>query len=270
MKRWLKKQNDVKKTREKIKLWREEKKKHEKFAQIRKEPDTANDVDKWVNTSERKNRLQNDEYRKRAKFKLGEWKEMKEIKESLEESEKVIKSFATRPERQPTSAVQTGTTKSTFRSKSLSARASNPKLLSDTAIIKEPIVLNILDLAKCKSNPGIIKSFQDRDLNRVREKREILKYKKRKSFEEIHPITLNPRFNSSQIFTSSMIDLSTYNNPTQSSQAKTTHLVNNRNKQNQNSYSSSKSYQDVKKSSLMQIEHIPRLRTPAWRTFSVT
>ena len=56
MKRWLKKQDDVKKTREKIKLWREEKKNHEKFAQIRKEPDTTNDVHKWVNTNERKNK----------------------------------------------------------------------------------------------------------------------------------------------------------------------------------------------------------------------
>merc|ERR1712001_76157 len=88
--------------------------------------------------------------------------------------------------------------------------------------------------------------------------------KNRKSFEDIHPLRPDiKRFNSSQFLTSSMIDLSSYNNPTQSSRAKATVMANLNHRPN-----TATEYLFARKNVSMQIENVPRLRTPAWRTIS--
>ena len=90
------------------------------------------------------------------------------------------------------------------------------------------------------------------------------------SFENIHPIRPDiKRFNSTQFYTSSMIDLSSYNNPTQSSQAKvTTSFALNNSQNDKRPGTAPKTYPETKKNVLMQIEHVPRLRIPAWRSIS--
>ena len=83
-------------------------------------------------------------------------------------------------------------------------------------------------------------------------------------FEDIHPFRSNQsRFNSSQFLTSSMIDLSSYNNQTKSSHAKIAHLTNPNTRP-----TTANVYSETRSTHLMQIEHVPRLRTPAWRTIS--
>ena len=281
MKKWLKKQEEISKTREKIKKWKDAKQNKETVVHIRKEQDMVNEKEKFINISETKKELENENDRKRNKVKLEEWKEMKQLKKRLEESSNIIKAFSSKPEKKHVHSIaNVAIQMSTINSKprSMSVNLNKPNTLHNT--IKDVVKLNVLSFVQNETNLEIekirnlerdkirnlelIKSYQERDLQIIKQRKERSKNKKRKSFEEIHPFRANARFNSSQFLTSSMIDLSSYNNSTQSSQAKITQLTN----RNYNNLSNTNIQPDRRSSSLMQIEQVPRLRTPAWRTIS--
>ena len=147
--------------------------------------------------------------------------------------------------------------------RSLSAPSKKPKVVPHTPPDEGITKINFLNFIPYEMNSELIKSYQKRDIELTNERNERCKVKKGKSFEDIHPFRSNPRFNSSRFLTSSMIDLSSYNNPTQSSQAKATTNFNINHSSNAANIQT-----DLRTTSLMQIEHVPRLRMPAWRKIS--
>ena len=259
MKKWVKKQEAISKTKEKIKKWKDAKQNKEKVFHIRKE---QNEMEKFITVSDTKRELENEKYKKKNKVRLEEWKEMKQIKKRLEDSNNFIKTFSSKHDEKHVLGHDIPTVNP--RPRSLSTTLKKPNLSHNT--MKEVTNFNDLKLLQIETNSELIKSYQERDLEIIKQRKERSKNKKRKSFEDIHPLRSNARFNTSQFLTSSMIDLSSYNNPTQSSQAKLAYTTVNRS--NHHHPSNSNIQPDVRSSSLMQIEHVPRLRTPAWRSIS--
>ena len=264
MKKWIKKQEEISKTRNKIKKWKEAKKNTEAIIsqQVRKGQKLPNEKEKSVCQRKTKTELENENYRKRNKAKLEEWKEIKQIKNRLEESTGIIKSFSSRQEPKP-KIVYDISKINPMPHHSLSLHRQNAVQKKR----KENVNLDFLSFVQTEANSALIKSFQERDRQMIKEKKERSNNghtKARKSFEDIHPFRSNQsRFNSSQFLTSSMIDLSSYNNQTKSSHAKIAHLTNPNTRP-----TTANVYSETRSTHLMQIEHVPRLRTPAWRTIS--
>ena len=259
MNKWLKKQQSNSKIKSKIKIWKETKKNNATSSQICENTKGANMDDK---SSSQKNTIQEREmesYRKRARSKLKEWKELKQIKTNLEESTNIIKDFSSRQKQKP----KIDYNMPSIPSISLSLSDASKKTISSQKKTNKKLDLDFLSLVHVEANSELIKSYQERDREILRERKERALHKNRKSFEDIHPIRENVRFNSSQFLTSSMIDLSSYNNPTHSSRAKATVMANLNHRPN-----TSTEYPVARKNVSMQIENVPRLRTPAWRTIS--
>ena len=270
MKKWLKKQEDISKTRQKIKKWKESKKNNETIDQIEKDEKKDNEMDKFKCLDKTRKHLKNEHYKKRNKVKLEEWKEMKQIKRSLEESNNVLKNFSCK-HNEPKQKISFDIPKINPMPRSLSCTVNKPNAIQKKTKVNDTN-LKFLTFVQQEANSDIIKSFQERDRQMINDRKEQRSssnnIRNRTSFEDIHPLRVNTtRFNSSQFLTSSMVDLSSYNNPTQSSQAKITCLVNPNG--NQPRPSTAQIYPESRrKNVLMQIEHVPRLRIPTWRTIS--
>ena len=273
MKKWIKRQDDIAKTREKIRKWKSVKKRNNLRVHIKDDLKDQNGVDTELISRKTKQEVENDIARKETKKKLDEWKEMKQIKKDLENTNTVLKKinikektkakhFYSIPKINPMPRSQS----ETIHKKHVKEQRKNKN---------ETIDLNFLNLLQHEASVDLIKSFQERDqqmmIEKLNKKNKLpIAVKTRKSFEDIHPLRPDiKRFNSSQFYTSSMIDLSSYNNPTQSSQAKmtTSYLLSNA-QSDKRPGTAPKTFTDTKKSVLMQIEHVPRLRIPAWRSIS--
>ena len=275
MNKWIKKQKDLAKTREKIDKWRSTKKRNNLQVHFCNESSEEKKINANVNHKKMKNDCENDIIRLKNKEKIEEWKEMKNIKKELQKTNTVLKKISSsRKEKQRTKL-------------SIPKINPMPRSLSDTIHKKpnteskknrnESIDLKFLHLLHNEASEDLIKSFQERDqqmladkMNKINKMTTHVVNKNRKSFEDIHPIRPDiKRFNSTQFYTSSMIDLSSYNNPTQSSQAKiTTSFALNNVQSDKRPGTAPKAYPETKKNVLMQIEHVPRLRIPAWRSIS--
>ena len=272
MKKWIKKQRDLAKTKEEIEKWRAKKERKKLQVQFTQALNEEKEINANVNRRNKKD-VENDEVRKRNKEKLEEWKEMKQIKKELDKTSTVLKTIGSSlKEKQKTK-----------KSYSIPKINPMPRSFSDTITVKqktepkkdksENIDLKFLNLLQTEASADLIKSFQARDQQMMIEKlnkknRFPSAVKGRKSFEDIHPLRPDiKRFNSTQFYTSSMVDLSSYNNPTQSSQAKiTTSYALNNAQIDKRPGTAPKTFSDTKKTVLMQIEHVPRLRIPAWRS----
>ena len=275
MNKWIKKQKELAKTREKIDKWRSTKKRNN--LQVHFSNDSCEEKKINANVSHRKMKKDNENHiiRIKNKEKIEEWKEMKNMKKELQKTSTVLKKISSsRKEKQRTKL-----------SYSIPKINPMPRSLSET-IIKRPnteskknrdqrIDLKFLHLLHNEASEDLIKSFQERDQQMIADKMNKINklshvVKNRKSFEDIHPIRPDiKRFNSTQFYTSSTIDLSSYNNPTQSSQAKiTTSFALNYAQNDKRPGTAPKTYPEPKKNVLMQIEHVPRLRIPAWRSIS--
>ena len=257
MNKWLNKQQKMEKTKEKIKLWRQEKMKKQMHAQLTNEQENGT-TNNPFETLEPRKKIQNLGLRKQQNTrKLEEWKEIKQMKEHLSNTENVINSFSSKGVKQPTQVAPKLPITKLRQPLSISISKPHPNAMT----LKDPIKINYVNFVQNETNVEMLKEYQKRDDKILKEKIEKAKKKKRvKSVEDIYPPRSIVRFNSSQLLTSSMMDESSYNNPTQASQAKVistskpiTHDSNN-----------------ATKNALMQIECIPRLRTPTWRNITVT
>ena len=259
MNKWLKKQQSNSKIKSKIKIWKETKKNNAISSQICENSKSANESNTSASQKNAKQETEMESYRKRTQSKLKEWKELKQIKTSLEESTSIIKDFSSRQKQKP----RINYNMPSIHSISLSLGDASKKTISSQTKTNKKLDLDFLSLVHVEANSELIKSYQERDREMLRERKERALHKNRKSFEDIHPLRENVRFNSSQFLTSSMIDLSSYNNPTQSSRAKATVMANLNCRPN-----TATEYLVARKNVSMQIENVPRLRTPAWRTIS--
>jgi hypothetical protein len=271
MKKWLKKQEEISKTRQKIQKWKDSKKNNETIAQIEKDEKKDTEMDKFKCLNKTRTQMKNEHYKIRNKEKLEEWKEMKQFKRSLEESNNVLKNFSYKQNEPKQKICYDIPIINPMPHRSLSYTVYKPNSVQKKTKVNDNS-LKFLNIVQHEANFDIIKSFQERDRQMINDRKEQRSngnnIRNRSSFEDIHPMRVNgTRFNSSQFLTSSMVDLSSYNNPTQSSQAKITTLVNPTG--NQQRPSTSQTYPESRrKSALMQIEHVPRLRIPTWRTIS--
>ena len=275
MKRWIKKQEDIARTKDKVKKWKSLKKQNDLHVQFENCPGEINKIDTDMIVRKTKRDAENDLVRKRNKEKLEEWKEMNQIKKDLEKTNLVLKHITSScKEKQKTKHLYS-MPRINPMPRSLSDIVHKKSNVEPKKNKKENTNLKFLNLLQHEANTDLIKSFQERDhqmmIEKLNKKSKLPNaIKNRKSFEDIHPLRPDiKRFNSSQFYTSSMIDLSSYNNPTQSSQAKMTasYLLNN-SLNNNRPGTAPKTYPETKKSVLMQIEHVPRLRIPSWRTIS--